>query len=237
VLSAAQAKRALGSTSLGFPDPRRLPPAPIASAADADLVMQVSRPLVPEVTASCVAASPPSSCQATGNTMKGWQLPADTNSTLYKLQLILRIVVVDWTEEFGRWLDHAEEQGGRLLTIAVALLQALTDLSAKPAEEAATFKRVRQARRHELWRVAHPFDPEVAVRIICWFPADDQVVIALIGFDKKTMGDVFNAGAAARGEALVDAWLRQKGNSDDGRRQIHPRQRPHHPVGSAARPG
>jgi|ERR1035438_2438149 hypothetical protein len=68
-----------------------------------------------------------------------------------------------------------------------------------------------QARRHELWRVAHPFDPEVAVRIICWFPADDQVVIALIGFDKKTIGDVFYASAAARGEALVDAWLRQKG--------------------------
>jgi len=53
------------------------------------------------------------------------------------------------------------------LTVAVALLQALTDLPAKPAEETATFKRVRQARRHELWRVAHPFDHEVAVRIIC----------------------------------------------------------------------
>ena len=67
-------------------------------------------------------------------------------------------MIVDWTDEFDRWLDHAEKQGGQLLTIAVA--------------------RVRQARRHELWRVAHPFDPEVAVRIICWFPADDEVVIA-----------------------------------------------------------
>src|SRR5216683_7462665 len=87
---------------------------------------------------------------------------------------MLRDVIVDWTDEFDRWFDHAEKQGGRLLTIAVALLQALTDLPAKPAEESATFKRVRQARRHELWRVAHPFDPEVAVRIICWFLADDQ---------------------------------------------------------------
>jgi hypothetical protein len=42
-------------------------------------------------------------------------------------------------------------------------------------------------------------------------------VIALIGFDKKTIGDVFYASAAVRGEALVDAWLRQKGNSDDRR--------------------
>ena len=107
-------------------------------------------------------------------------------------------MIVDWTDEFDRWLDHAEKQGGQLLTVVVALLQALTDLPAKPAEESATFKRVRQARRHELWRVVHPFDPEVAGRIICWFPADDEVVIALIGFDKKTIGDVFYASAGKR---------------------------------------
>lgn len=63
--------------------------------------------------------------------------------------------------------------------------------------------------------MAHPFDAEVAVRIICWFPAEGEVVIALIGFDKKTIGDVFYASAAARGEALVDAWLRQKGSTND----------------------
>jgi hypothetical protein len=43
-------------------------------------------------------------------------------------------------------------------------------------------------------------------------------VIALIGSDKKAIGDVFYASAAVRGEALVDAWLRQKGNTDDRRR-------------------
>jgi hypothetical protein len=42
-------------------------------------------------------------------------------------------------------------------------------------------------------------------------------VITLVGFDKKAIGDVFYASAAARGEAMVDAWLRQKGNSDDRR--------------------
>jgi hypothetical protein len=124
-------------------------------------------------------------------------------------------VIVDWTDEFDRWLTHAEEQGGRLLAVAVALLQELNDLSAKPEDETATFKRVRQARRHELWRVAHPFDPAVAVRIICWFPNYEEVVIALVGFDKKAIGDVFYASAVARGEALVDAWLRQKGITDD----------------------
>jgi hypothetical protein len=123
-------------------------------------------------------------------------------------------MIVDWTDEFDSWLTWAEERGGRLLATAVALLQALNELPGKPDDESATFKRVRQARRHELWRVAHPFDPEVAVRIICWFPAEDQVVIALIGFDKKAIGDVFYASAAARGEALVDAWLRQKQKGD-----------------------
>ena len=124
-------------------------------------------------------------------------------------------MIVDWTDEFDRWLTNAEEQGGKLLEVAVALLQALNDLSAKPDEESPTFKRVRQARRHELWRVAHPYDPDVAVRIICWFPANDQIVLALVGFDKRAIGDVFYASAAARGEAIVDAWLRQKGSSHD----------------------
>jgi hypothetical protein len=127
-------------------------------------------------------------------------------------------VIVDWTDEFDRWLTHAEEQGGPLLETAVALLQALNELQTKPAEESATFKRVQQARRHELWRVAHPFNADVAVRLICWFPSDEEVVIALVGFDKKTIGDVFYASAAARGEALVDTLLRQKGSSGDGRR-------------------
>jgi hypothetical protein len=47
------------------------------------------------------------------------------------------------------------------------------------------------------------------------FPATKKWVIALVGFDKKAIGDVFYASAVARGEALVDAWLRQKGITDD----------------------
>ena len=97
-------------------------------------------------------------------------------------------MIVDWTDEFDRWLTNAEEQGGKLLEVAVALLQALNDLPAKPDEESPTFKRVRQARRHELWRVAHPYDPDVAVRIICWFPANDQIVLALVGSTRSPSG-------------------------------------------------
>jgi hypothetical protein len=124
-------------------------------------------------------------------------------------------VIVDWTDEFDRWLTHAEGQGGPVLEAATALLRRLGNLPAKPVEESPTFKRVQQARRHELWRVAHPFEPDVAIRIVCWFPSDEEVVIALVGFDKKAIGDVFYASAAARGEAMVDAWLRQKGSTDE----------------------
>jgi hypothetical protein len=49
------------------------------------------------------------------------------------------------------------------------------------------------------------------------FPSEEEVVIALVGFDQKTIGDVFYASAVVRGEALVDAGLRQKGDTDDRR--------------------
>jgi hypothetical protein len=137
------------------------------------------------------------------------------NVEVIQLLVYTEPVIVDWPEEFDRWLTNVEKQGGRLLATTVAMLQALTDLPTKPTEESATFKKVRQARRHELWRVAHPFDPDFAVRLICWFPSEQSVVIALVGFNKKTIGDVFYASAAVRGEALVDAWLRQKGDHSD----------------------
>ena len=122
-------------------------------------------------------------------------------------------MIVDSPEEFDCWFTNVEKQGGRLLATTVALLQALTDLPAKPTEESATFNGTANP-RHQPAR-AHPFDPDFAVRIICWFPTEQRVVIALVGFDKKAIGDVFYASAAVRGEALVDAWLRQKVDDSD----------------------
>ena len=113
-------------------------------------------------------------------------------------------MIVDWTDEFDRWLTNAEEQGGKLLEVAVALLQALNDLTAKPDEESPTFKRVRQARRHELWRVAHPYDPDVAVRIICWFPGQQP--------DRARTGRV-------RQEIDRGRVLRQRGSTRRGHRR------------------
>lgn len=119
-------------------------------------------------------------------------------------------MLIDWSREFDQWLSSIEERGGRARRWTAAMLAELQDLEKRPTAESATYKRVRQARRHELWRVGHPFDDQVAVRIICWFPDETTVVIALV-LDKAKHGDVWYDSAATRSEALVDQWLREHG--------------------------
>jgi hypothetical protein len=63
---------------------------------------------------------------------------------------------------------------------------------------------VRQSCRYSLWRVSHAYDPEVTVRLICWFPPDTgTVVVALFAADKARLGDVFYDGAAARADSAI----------------------------------
>jgi hypothetical protein len=123
---------------------------------------------------------------------------------------------IDWTDSFDRYLTRLEEEASTDDQVAVArldhlaaLLDALRDLPVKPESEGATLKRVRQARRHDLWRVAHPFHPDVAVRVIVWFPTDQHAVVVVFGFDKAKSGDVWYGRAANEGQANVDEWLRQ----------------------------
>lgn len=71
-------------------------------------------------------------------------------------------------------------------------------------------ERVRQRRRYEPWRVSHPFDSRVAVRLICWFPRKtDAVVVALFAGDKARLGDVWYNSVAAQADPLIDAWKRE----------------------------
>jgi hypothetical protein len=140
--------------------------------------------------------------------------PRLVNNTLklYNLQVIIRLMRIQAGREFGTWFAHVKKEGGVLLARTADLLAALRELQGKPIEESATFKRVRQARRHEIWRVAHPFDPEVAVRILCWFPEQEpgSVVVALVGGDKKVIQDLWYDSATPRAEAVVDQWIRQQ---------------------------
>jgi hypothetical protein len=126
---------------------------------------------------------------------------------------------IDWPTEFGRWLDrleasaHSGEQHARTTLVFVArALDQLRNLPEPPGREAetATLRWVRQSRRYPLWRVSHAYHPQVAVRLICWFPPETgTVVVALFAVDKARLGDVFYDGVAARADPLIDQWKRE----------------------------
>jgi hypothetical protein len=129
---------------------------------------------------------------------------------------------VEWSDGFDAFLRRLEadvdstqpqEEAGRIarerLAHLGALLGEVRELQEPPEAESATFKKVRQARRHVLWRVAHPYNPDVAVRVIVWFAGDEKAVLCVFGFDKAKLGDVWYGRAATEGEAIVDEWLRQ----------------------------
>lgn len=126
---------------------------------------------------------------------------------------------IDWPAEFGRWLDKIEEQANAgdmrsrlLLTFTARALDQLRKLTDPPTDdtETATLRRVRQSRRYELWRVSHAYHPQVAVRLICWFPPEaGTVVVALFATDKAKLGDVVYDGVAARADPMIDHWKRE----------------------------
>ncbi len=63
---------------------------------------------------------------------------------------------------------------------------------------------------------SHAYDPEVAVRLIRWFPPDrGTVVVALFAADKARLGDVFYDGVAARADPLIDQWKREAAQEED----------------------
>jgi hypothetical protein len=127
-------------------------------------------------------------------------------------------VIVDWTDEFDRWWSHVESLANadedpinpRVYRLTVAQIQYLQDLPSRPAEETPTLRRVVQSARYPLWRVSHPYEAEVAVRLIVWFPPEDEAaVVVALGVNKARMGDVFYDGVGRRADAAIEQWLRQ----------------------------
>ncbi|RCG30236.1 hypothetical protein DQ384_15935 [Sphaerisporangium album] len=121
---------------------------------------------------------------------------------------------IDWPANFGTWLDRLEadcragdERARRILAFTARALDQLRNLTEPPVKESetATLRWVRQSRRHILWRVSHAYHPDVAVRLICWFPPDSgKVVVALFAVDKAQLGDLFYNSVAARADPLID---------------------------------
>ena len=127
--------------------------------------------------------------------------------------------IIDWPDGFDQYLDRLEstaaagDRRARLvLDRILAELAVLQDLDGEPVEETATLKQVRQSGRYRVWRVAHPFHAEVAVRLIVWFPPGDPgtVVVALFAGDKARMGDVFYDSVGARADVAIGQWLFQQ---------------------------
>ena len=80
---------------------------------------------------------------------------------------------VDGPEEFFDWLDRTQnkaeggdERARRQLARAIDALNQLRKLQAPPAVDMPDLKRVRQSKTYIVWRTAHPYDPEIAFRLI-----------------------------------------------------------------------
>lgn len=117
------------------------------------------------------------------------------------------------SSRYTQWRAHAvadAQHGQEAEILLLAMEQRLLSLSGPPDEETAMLRRVVQARRHELWRVSHPFRKGLALRIICYFPNKHSVVLAVMGFNKVPVGDIWYSRAAQEGQAVVDQYLREQ---------------------------
>lgn len=126
---------------------------------------------------------------------------------------------MDWTSEFDRWWENTESKSDplskRVATTVLAQIKFLTDLESKPEENMATLRRVAQSKKYRLWRVSHPYEKDIAVRLIVWFPPDDaSVVVVALGANKASMGDIFYDGVANRADAAIDRWLQETEESE-----------------------
>lgn len=139
--------------------------------------------------------------------------------TLYGICLgrYTHVVDVDAPEEFFDWLDRVEAKADagdaasvRMLARVTDALVQLRELDGPPAEDRLDLKRVRQSKKFPVWRTAHPFDAQIALRLICWFPpGSTTVVVALFATDKARMGDVFYDGVGARADVAIERWIRE----------------------------
>lgn len=121
------------------------------------------------------------------------------------------------SQQFARWVDdlvaRSKDGDAHAFTMSRHVLDELNylkDLEAEPDEDTATLKRVRQSRSYQVWRLSHPYEPDMAVRIICWFAtSQDTVVVTLFGADKALMGDVFYDSVGSRADQAIDIWIRE----------------------------
>lgn len=123
------------------------------------------------------------------------------------------------SRQFKRWVDdlvaRAKSRDQVALRTARHVYDELTylqGLNGEPDEDTATLKRVRQSGTYPVWRLSHPFDPQMAVRVIAWFDDEsDDIVVTLLAADKAPMGDVFYDSVGTRADQAIQQWKLEKG--------------------------
>ncbi len=135
-------------------------------------------------------------------------------------------VRIEWSDEFDHWFGRLEERvdpgdaiARKTYNYIATAFDLLRRLTSAPDVDAGTaqLKPVRQKRRYQVWRTAHPFDPDVAVRLIVWFPPGAATaVVTLFAGDKKAIGDVWYSSVGTRADAAIDRWLMEQEGDDDG---------------------
>lgn len=129
-------------------------------------------------------------------------------------------MLIDWSSNFGSWLDLLESQADlgqpgaqERLDIVLAQLSYLQELKDPPEADTPTLRRVRQSGAYPVWRVSHPYRESIAIRLIVWFlPAAPRMII-LFANDKAGMGDVFYDSVGPRADQIIKAFLRAQGGN------------------------
>ncbi|SRR6266702_871591 len=143
---------------------------------------------------------------------------SETKLTLYEFKLILREVIIDWPEEFDRWLTNAEEQGGRLLATASPCSKPSTICppsqprsprpssgSGKPVGTSSGGSPTPSTQMSPSGSSAGSPPTRVSWSLSSASTRSRSVMCSTPA----------RQCAAVRGESLVDAWLRQKGDPND----------------------
>ena len=126
------------------------------------------------------------------------------------------------TKKFANWYkalvkaaSTSSKAEARLVRVR-ALLLVLRRIAREPASESSELCLVAEAKRHQLWRLAHGYDADVQVRLIIWWEADG-VAWVLYGGDKAGVEDTWYTTAASRAEVAIDEILRKRRLESGGR--------------------
>ncbi|MBT8163446.1 MULTISPECIES: hypothetical protein [Arthrobacter] len=128
-----------------------------------------------------------------------------------------------WPESFDRQLgrledeaDHSDEGARAVFENVVAEMDYLRRLTSPPTSETPTLKTIRQAKKYEVWRVSHPYHQGIAVRLICWFPPDENTAVVALFSGASQHGRRFYDSVGTRAGQIIEQWIREGEGEENG---------------------